>query len=300
MTIADLRDFMLRNPGPHSYATIVGLASRHGVRNAVTAGEVVRVLPDQYASSVHAQSWTVRIRAGLAWTGSSAAIDGLSALYVWGAADPPSGVHLVVAEGHHRQAPSWLDLRTASYQVDRWLSTRGEAVVSPAHAVIRAHALAPPRDRAEVVYRAFRTRIVTGAVLRNALDATPRVRHRAALMRTIEFADAGVESFLEERAAVTVLQGRAFDGLVRQHLVRTDAGRFRLDAFDPTTLTAIEFDGDGTHASAPARLADLRRDVALARIGILTLRFSYRDITDRPDWCRESVTAVIGSRASGT
>ena len=294
--MADLRDFLLRNPGPHSYATLVGRASRHGVRSALSSGEIVRLLPDHYALSVHAESWFVRTRAGLSWAGCSAAIDGLSALSVWGAAESPSRAHVVVAAGKHRPTPRWLDLRSASYPVDKWLSARGDPVVAPAHAVIRAHATAAPQDRAEVVYRAFRTRIVTGTTLLAALDATPRVRDRLAFLRTIEFAKGGIESFLEERAAATVLQGRAFQGLVRQHVVRTPDGPFRLDAFDPPTLTAIEFDGDGTHASAADRLEDLRRDVAVARLGILTLRFSYRDVIDRPEWCRESVTAVLGSR----
>ncbi len=298
--MSDLRDFILRNPGPHSFATVVNLASRHGVRDAVRTGELVRLLSDHYASSVHAESWIVRARAALSWAGASAAIDGLSALCVWGAADPPSGAHIMVAHGGHRPSPDWLDLRTASYPVDRWMSAHGEAVVSPAHAVIRAHAVAPPRDRAELVYRAFRARIVTGPDVRAALAATPRVRARAALLKTVEFAEEGVESFLEERAAETVLKGRAFDALVRQHVVRTELGRFRLDAFHPPTLTAIEFDGDAAHGSMPSRVADLRRDVELARIGILTLRFSYRDVIDRPQWCREGIAAVIGSRSMGS
>ena len=298
--MANLRDFALRNPGPHSYATIVALASRHGVRDAVRSGEIVRVLPDRYSSSVHAESWSVRTRAALSWAGPWAAIDGLSALSVWGAADPPEGTHIVVVKGAHRPSPCWLDLRTAAYRVDRWITTTGEAAVVPAHALIRAHARAVPRDRAELVYRAFRARIVTGPAVMSALDATPRVRGSVALRRTLAFAETGVESFLEQRAAATVLKGEAFDGLVRQHVVRTESGRFRLDAFDALTLTAIEFDGDGAHGSAESRHADVRRDVALARLGILTLRFTFRDVVDRPDWCRESLEAVIRSRSRGT
>ena len=183
MTTADLRDFLLRNPGPHPYATLVGLASRHGVRDAVNSGDIVRLLPDRYASSVHGDSWTVRTRAALSWAGSSAAIDGLSALTTWGAADPPSHTHIEVATGRHRPSPIWLKLRSASYPIDRWLTAQGDAVVAPAHAVIRAYAMAPPRDQAELVYRAFRTQIVTASVLRAALDATPRVRGRGALLR---------------------------------------------------------------------------------------------------------------------
>jgi len=298
--MATLRDFVLRNPGPHSYATLVALASRHGVGDAVRAGELVRLLPDRYASSVHAESWLVRTRAALAWAGPSAAIDGLSALSVWGGVERPTTTHVVVAHGAHRPSPGWLDLRSAAYPVGRWLSAAGEQVAAPAHAVIRAHAVAVPRDRSEIVYRAFRAGVVTGPAMRGALDVTPRVRGRAALTRTIEFAEAGVESFLEEQAAVTVLNGIRCDRLIRQHVVRTDAGRFRLDAFDPQTLTAIEFDGGAAHAPAAARHADVRRDVALARLGILTLRFTYRDVMERPAWCRDAVETVLDSRGGGT
>jgi very-short-patch-repair endonuclease len=107
---------------------------------------------------------------------------------------------------------------------------------------------------------------------------------------------AGAESFLEVHAMQEVFVGKQFAGLLRQHLVNTGQRRYRLDLFDPRSMTAIEADGAEYHSTDRHWQHDIRRDADLAALGILTLRFSYWDLTERPEWCRSRALQVMVGR----
>ena len=55
---------------------------------------------------------------------------------------------------------------------------------------------------------------------------------------------------------------------------------------------AVELDGAAFHGSADARERDTRRDVALAALGWVVLRFSYRRLTREPEGCRREILQV--------
>ncbi len=108
---------------------------------------------------------------------------------------------------------------------------------------------------------------------------------------------AGAESYLEVHAMDEVFVGRRFRALLKQHVVSTGGGRYRLDMYDAASMTAIELDGATYHAGVKEWQRDLRRDADLAAVGILTLRFSYRDLTERPQWCRTTARDVLRLRS---
>jgi very-short-patch-repair endonuclease len=104
---------------------------------------------------------------------------------------------------------------------------------------------------------------------------------------------AGAESFLEVHAMQEVFVGAGFAGLLRQHVVDTGERRYRLDLYDPRSMTAIETDSAQFHSSVTHWQRDIRRDADLAALGILTLRFSYWDLFERPEWCRDRTLEVM-------
>jgi very-short-patch-repair endonuclease len=109
---------------------------------------------------------------------------------------------------------------------------------------------------------------------------------------------AGSESYLEVHATARVFVGRRFRGLLRQHVVSAGGKRYRLDMYDALSMTAIELDGATYHAGISQWQRDLRRDADLAALGILTLRFSYQDLTERPEWCRSTTLNVLQLRST--
>jgi very-short-patch-repair endonuclease len=58
----------------------------------------------------------------------------------------------------------------------------------------------------------------------------------------------------------------------------------------------VELDGAAFHGSAGDRERDTRRDVALAALGWVVLRFSYRRLTTDPGGCRREIAAVCAAR----
>ncbi len=301
MSMKELRERLLPHARPFSYAQLCAIASRHGIDQAIRRGEIVRVLPGFYASSVHADSWAVRARAAIVWAGPRALLAGASALFAWEVTDAaPARVNLVLPHGAHRRPPRWLQVSTVTYALPRAWWQGDVPVVLPEFAVAQAYGRARPDDRAEIVYQAFRSRSVSAESMARALDTMPRVRARASLVARVEYAAEGVESFLEERALRHVFTGPAFQHLLRQHRVVAGGKRFRVDLYDPETSTAFELDGAASHGTLERRQSDVARDALLAGVGILTVRFTYRDVRDRPRWCRDVALSVMAQRGGAS
>lgn len=173
----------------------------------------------------------------------------------------------------------------------------GLRVLDPAMAVVTAHEQLPAGSRAEAVYSPVRQGIVTADMLSAALQGGYRIRARPELIRRIASAGTGAESFLEEEGAARVLTGREFSRIIRQHVVTVQRQLYRLDALDPLLLLNLEFDGARTHGTPEGRRKDAVRDLLLASIGMLTVRFTFREVMDRPEWCRDRVLEVMRTRA---
>ncbi|GIG54075.1 endonuclease domain-containing protein [Demequina activiva] len=302
MSLADLVSFLESTPASFSLAELMRGASRGGVRAAITRGEITRVLPDRYAASLHAESWAVRSHAAAMWGPDGCALTGAGALFDAGLLPlPPAVVDLRVPRWRHRPSAPWLRITSTTY-VPPVVLTRpdGATLVDSALALVHAYGRAPERERAELVYRLTRSNLVDPEAVRLHLDSLPRARGRASLLRRCALAQDGVESYLEERGAEEILVGRGFESIVRQHRLRVRGELFRLDAYDAQTRTAVEFDGSEFHAEPAQRVRDIRRDATLATIGILTLRFGYGDVEQRPDWCRDMVRDTLEARRLST
>ncbi len=59
---------------------------------------------------------------------------------------------------------------------------------------------------------------------------------------------------------------------------------------------AVALDGAASHGSRDQRERDLRRDTALAALGWVVLRSSYRRLTTDPEGCRREIEAVVRRR----
>ncbi len=264
---------------------------------AVRAGDPVRVLPNLYASALHAESFAVRVMATQLWAPAGAAIGGRAALFLQGATDKaPDTIDVVVPYGSHRAGASWMRLHAPRSPMPHHI-VRGMAVSLPEFALIRAFVLAPRHEKAELVYRAIQSGVVRVEALVDAMRVVARIPGRRRLERLALRAELGDESHLEERASTTVFTGAAFADLLRQHRVVVEGEAFRLDYFDPLSRVAFEVDGMASHATPRGKARDSRRDALLATVGILTLRFTYADVMNRPEWCRRVALDVMVGRS---
>ncbi|SEJ52739.1 hypothetical protein [Demequina mangrovi] len=291
-----LADALRRTTRAFTFAELASMASARKARTAVVNGHAARVLPDAYVAGIHAESFAARADAALLWSGLNGALSGPAALYVWGfLAEPPEVIDLVMPHPLHHQIPRWLRIRRINWQPPL-ARLRAMTVVGASHAVVLGYGLLPARDRSTVVHAAIASGMTSVDQLLDTLAAVPRVPSRRALVRTLEAAELGAESHLEEHSARKVFNTGEFERFIRQHRVLAGGQTHRLDMFDPATLTNVELDSEAHHGNPDQRRRDLRRDARLATVGIQAVRLDYRDLMERPDWCRTLVRGVLVSR----
>jgi very-short-patch-repair endonuclease len=144
------------------------------------------------------------------------------------------------------------------------------------------------------VCRAVSGRFTTTQRLRAALEARPKVRHRAGLDVALADVGDGAHSVLE-LLYLKIERTHGLPGAARQVRVMRDGRAQYRDCFYEGYQVVVELDGRAAHP-AQARWRDMRRDNAGAEEGVLTLRYGYADLTERPCQVAAQVAQVLRSR----
>lgn len=288
---------------PHTWrsfhrAELESLFSHRQLVAAIESGVAKRIAPGIYASAAQAESTATRVDAARRWAGPESWIGGEASLFLAGALrDPPGRIEVVVPATRRMSGrPHWARVRRLSYRpptvlVDGWHA------VEPAVAWCHAFSEMAGDARASALCALVAADRLTLELVARSAHELPGLRGRRRMLSVIASVAAGSESYLEVHAMEEVFVGRPFRGLLRQHIVTTAGGRYRLDMYDASSMTAIEVDGATYHAGAKQWQRDVRRDADLAAVGILTLRFSYSDLTERPQWCRSTALDVLRLRS---
>ena len=81
----------------------------------------------------------------------------------------------------------------------------------------------------------------------------------------------------------------------REHPVRLPSGIAYIDFAYPHLMLGIEVDGFDTHGGLAAWERDMRRENGLKELGWTILRFSWRDVRDRPDYVAATIQRFLGA-----
>jgi len=298
--VVDLRDVM----GPDGVQRIAVLAARtssSSVTRWLGAGRLARPLPHVVVLPECAQRWRTRVVAAV--LSSDGVLSHHTALSVWGLAAEADAVHVSIDA--RRRAPDRVRQLTV-HRVTELSGTQrdGLVVTPPARTLVDAwgqansgrRGLRYPHVARSAVITAVRDRLAGVAAIRRELDRRPQLAARAALTDLLELVAGGAHSELEIWGVQQVLDVPGLPPCRQQHRVALPHGVALLDAAWPEVRLAVELDGAAFHGSAEAREQDLRRDAALAALGWLTLRFSYRRLTREPAACRAEIAAVHRQR----
>jgi len=145
--------------------------------------------------------------------------------------------------------------------------------------------------------RAVGRRLTTAARLGRALDDRAKMRWRADLKTILADVRDGAHSLLEHRYIRDVERAHGLPAAKRQvKTVVRSRTRF-LDNLYAEARLAVELDGQ-IAPPAEERWADVRRDNAHAAVGILTLRYSWADVTLRPCEVAQEVASVLRERGA--
>lgn len=275
---------------------IVHQYGSNAFRTGRARGHIVNVLPGIYAHSHHAKTVQTRVVATGRWLRENEAVSGLSACYLHGLVPRKlAEIAVVLPSSHSPRTPAWMSTRRLAAPIPI-INVRGTPVAPLPHSLIHAWWDAGPREVTGLIIDAIRENLTSGSEILEALALFPRVKRRKKLLRLLEQLRDGIDSYLEHLADTTVLNTPDLRRLARQVRFVVAGKVYRVDAFDEETRTATEFDSRKYHNDDAARRRDIERDAALATIGIQTLRFTFEDVQDRPEWCRSVIQSTIAAR----
>lgn len=143
--------------------------------------------------------------------------------------------------------------------------------------------------------RACGRRLTTADLLRVAMESRPRLRWRVELTQALADVGDGVHSALEYQYLRRVERPHGLPVATRQAKITLHGRNRYLDNLYQDCMVAVELDGQAAHP-AEARWADIRRDNSGAGAGILTLRYSWADVTRHPCGVAAEVADVLSRR----
>lgn len=277
-------------------ADVMAAVGRRGLDTGVRRGELVRLLPGVYVAGAVANEHRVRCAAVVLWSRGALRITGESALHLYARDLPaPAVVECVGPARGGIRVPPWVRLRRR--EPGPWQSSpRGVACVVSEEAVVDAWHRAAPERREDLLYQALWERVAGWRAIARAASKRRRIADRRRLTAIIREFEAGARSPGEAVARRRVFVGRTFREFERQ-VELVVAGRRRYpDMLHRELRIVVEADGDAYHGDRRAVRNDRERDAELAAAGYVTIRFSFRDLMDRPDWCRRIVLDAIARR----
>jgi len=139
------------------------------------------------------------------------------------------------------------------------------------------------------------SRLCTVSMIRAALEVRKKVRYRAQLAAALGDVADGALSPLEYRYVHGVERPHGLPAARRQAPVTLGGQRRYLDNLYHDYLLAVELDGIAAHPVGE-RWRDMRRDNSLAGLGVLTLRYSWSDVTGQRCAVAGQIAAILAQR----
>jgi len=271
--------------------------TRDIVRSRVRQGSWQRLYPGVYATFSGpvprpAVLWAAVLRGGpgaMLSHGTAAELSGLT--------DKPSGlIHLTLPASRQTIAVPG----TVVHRSRRADQARHPALAPPRTRIEEtvldlAGAAASIDDACAWIAGAVGRGLTTQARLRDAMALRGRMCWRSELSEMLSADQAGVHSALERRYLTGVERPHALPHGIRQAQVRRGLRTEYRDVLYEGYYLAIELDGRVAHP-VERRWADIHRDNAAAADGVLTLRYGWLDVTQRPCWVAAQVARVLSRR----
>lgn len=278
---------------------LVARLGRRGLDAALAERRLARVLPGIFAPADMRSDHRVLCHAAALAGGGGLLIAGRSALHL-AHADyaPPARVEALVPPHGYAPSAPWLWTRSVGY-VSEPPKLHGRLVLAPADAAIDAWARVAARDRKAVLYDALWLALASPAAIATASERRLAIPQRALAAEILNDFLAGSESPGEVMARREVFRHPRYDEFERQVPVVAGGRRRPIDMLHRRAKLAVEIDSERYHGSPDAVARDHERDVELAALGYMTVRYRYRQLRDRPAWCRDTLDRTLAARIAG-
>ncbi len=283
-----VEELLRRQAGVVSLAQAVGLGlSERTVRRRLASGRWSILLPAVYLADSHRLTDEARLRAASLWGGEHALVSGPAAAFWHGyPVRLPRPVGLTVPAGSRRRAPRDVRVRRRDVPAPDRATVRGVAVTGPALTVLETAATLP--DGAAFLDRALQRRHVELPDLHGAYCRSCGAHGMRRAGELLVAASDRADSIAERRLA-RLLRRAGMDEVVLGY----PFGEWIIDLAFPAAMVAIEFDGWAWHADVERFRTDRRKGNALVAAGWTLLRFTWQDVTDRPQACVAQVRGAL-------
>lgn len=279
-----------------NWRVLVEKFGKSAVLTSLKRGLIVATLPGVYTATQPASSLRSRATALTVWSAPHGTVTGLAAAHLWGLVEAePRRVTVQLPRDWSLRVPDWVrPLRIGA--IGKRYRLGGIALAPVADAVVQVWREGKADVGASTLIAAIAHSVTSAEELIGAVARRKQLPRRGELLELIGLTGNTVTSYLEYVAWKTVFPPRLFPELQWQ-VARWANGRRRvLDAFDPEAMIDLEFDGGATHGGVGGFERDRERDADMRSIGIEPLHFTYRDLVERPEWCRQQYLALRAAR----
>lgn len=228
-------------------------------------------------------TWQSRAWAGLLCCRGSAMIGGAAALYLDGAlSDEPASILVWRTHTARRTNCPHIIFREGSRPSHGHL-----ARTYPEDSILDFARGASQGEVIDLMGRVMRSGVTTRERLLETMAGRTRVSHRR-LITELCTDLIGVDSPLEHRFEKNVVEAHRLVRPLRQVSVLFA----RFDCYWPWYELAVELDGERYHKNR--RFRDMERDnISAAQLGIVTLRYGWTDVVERPCDVAEQIAAAL-------
>lgn len=272
-----------------SQARAAGIAN-DTIRRRVSAEEWVLVardvvVPRQRVTNDHTRAWAAHLATGGVVSHHTAA-----AVHRLGPRDE-SSLH-VISDVRRRRAVPGVTQHRIKLGDDEVVDLDGLPLTSRRRTVVDLLGVLPISAARGLLFRSVQQGWVTESdvraevVRRRGMTGNVQLRSLATLLGT------GAHSYAERVLhdivrAIPGVEWKANVGLA------TADGRFVADVLLPGSGVVIEVDGRRFHSSTDQFVADRRRQNAIVGAGYVVLRFTWRDLVERPQHVRRTIERTI-------
>jgi len=285
-------ELLARQDGVLARRQAVGSGMTVGqIRTRLSSGRWVIVHPGVYRSTDHRAGTASRVRAAGLWAGGQSMLSGLAAAWWWGLTDvEPSTVDITTSPRRHLRArPGIRIIRRGVASADRaWL--RAAPLTGLALSALTG-AVALGTDGPALLDRALQTR-VTLADLRLAHYRNLGMHGSTSAGHLLRAAADG-SAAASERRFIALLKGAGIRGWRVNYPWNPANDKTTVDIAFVTERLAIEIDGWAWHHSPDRFQRDRAKQNQLVGAGWTVLRFTWFDLTNRPDAVIRQVRAAL-------
>ncbi|GAB3914854.1 hypothetical protein GCM10011575_40660 [Microlunatus endophyticus] len=261
---------------------------RYRLDRLQASGQLVNLLPGFLTTPEGADSWAIRLRIGSSWAGPNSVVTRYSAarLTFWRTCENTT-ISFTVRNPPRPQS-GWPVVNSTVPPELTWLRS-GLRMSNPAYTAVE---LAADDDGPAVIDRALRSRQATLSAMTAALAAMRGRRGNGTRLQILQ--DSRDQPWSElERLGHRLLRQKRITGWRTNVWVDTRGGGYFADVLFRRARLIVEFDGWEFHSDREAFENDRRRRNELVLAGYTVLNFTWRQVSDDPEWVIDCITRAL-------